>query len=92
MFQEDQKGCKKSSIRTEDEQVAASRTQQHEDKEDTGIRPLKTKDKKKVGRRSEECDACKIRKAARKTTHVLKRNKQLLHRRNNTKTRRKIPA
>ena len=40
MMQEDQKGCKKTNVRAEEEQITAARTKQHEDKEeDTGIRP-----------------------------------------------------
>ena len=46
-MQEDQKGCKKNDIRAEEEQITAARAKQHgNDKEDTGIRPKKTKDKK----------------------------------------------
>ena len=45
---QDQKGCKKNNIRSEEEQITAARAKQHEDEEkDTGIRPKKTKDRKK---------------------------------------------
>ena len=35
---QDQKGCK-NNIRAEEEQITAARAEQHEDEEDTGIRP-----------------------------------------------------
>ena len=41
MMQEDQKRCKKGTIRAEEEQITAARTKQHEEEEeDTGIRPV----------------------------------------------------
>ena len=44
MIQEDQKGCKTSNIRAEEEQITAARAKQHEDEEeDTGIRLKKNK-------------------------------------------------
>ena len=45
---QDQKGCKKNNIRAEEEQITAARAKQHEgEEEDAGMRPKKTKDKKR---------------------------------------------
>ena len=53
-MQEDQKGCKKNNTRAEEEKITAARAKQLEDEqEDTGIRPKKTKDKKKEKSRQE---------------------------------------
>ena len=39
-MQEDQKGCKKNNVRAAEEQITATRVEQHDDEEeDTDIRP-----------------------------------------------------
>ena len=77
-MQEDQKD-NKNNIRAEEENIAAAQAKQHEDEEeDTGISPKKTRQNK--SRQEFRVMCCKtIRKAARRTTYVLKRNRQLLH-------------
>ena len=68
MMQEDQKGCKKTNVRAEEEQITAARTKQHEDKEeDTGIRPARRE--KKSG--NKERNTAKITKQASQTTSAI---------------------
>ena len=40
---QDQKRWKKNNVPAGEEQITAARAKQHEDEEDTGIRPKKTK-------------------------------------------------